>query len=219
MPLRQEHLIWLHGAWLDATAAAKVDEANESFVAKWDGCAVDCRATVKASGLSDRLWLFRLKSADQKIAAKFRGLLDNHIRKLQPLKLKRRVNLPTPLLTRPEGYNPKLDIGLHVGLCCNATLMLFFYWERGHYNPPHLQLADMHYFHDIAGRLWAESACPCHRLTPSCDCGDCGCFKCFQVDCDACDGTGWKGFARWQASGCRIDYTSRWPIALIDGEA
>ena len=213
MPPRPERLIWLHGRALDIPAAVQVGEANERLVARWNDCGIDYRATVDASGVSDRLWLFGLKSADQKVATRLGSLLKEHIAELRPLKLKRQVNLPTPLLTQPEGSGHKLDIGLHVVSDeYNATLMLFLYWEGRYYNPPHLQLADMHHFADVAGRLWTESVCTCRPRTGCCDYG---CFKCFRLDCDACNGTGWKGFARWQAQGCRIDYGSGWPLALV----
>lgn len=213
MPARAERLVWLHGRKLDSTAAMQVGEANQRLVAKWDVCPVDYRCTVTHGGVSDRLWLFRLKSADQKVATKFGRLLDEHIRAQHPLKLKRQVNLPSPLVALPEGGGHKLDIGLHVvSNEYNGTLILFFYWEGRYYNPPNLQLGDMHHFVGIASQLWEQSVCSCHRSSQCCEYG---CYKCFKLECDACRGTGWKSFASWEADGCRIDFGSGWPLAVV----
>lgn len=213
MPIRPERLIWVYGKSLDNQAAVQIEKANELLIGGWGDCNIECHATVDVNGISDRLWLFRLKSKDQQLATKFLKYLDKHIQGLQPLKLKRRSNLPTPLVARPIGEGHKLDIGLHiVNDKYNATLMLFFYWEGRYYNPPHLQLGEMLSFGDEAKRLWIEYACKCGRQRGCCEYG---CFNCFQLDCDACGGTGWKDFVRWQAQGYRIDYSSGWPLAIV----
>lgn len=202
---------------MDAATTNRVDAANRELVTKFEGPQLEYHTTVQAEGVSDRLWLFLLGSADPKAATALTRQIQQHIAQLAPLKLKRQVNLPTPLLSPPVGKGHKLDIGLHVvNDQWNGALMLFLYYEGRFYNPPHLQLHDMRRFTQLAATLWAQAACSCFRSSDHCPDG---CWECFKLSCDSCRGTGWKHFAHWLANGPRIDYRSGWPIAVLGSAA
>jgi hypothetical protein len=213
MPNRQERLFWLHGRRLDQPTASQVDTKNRELVQSWSDCKLEYHVTVSADGVSDRLWLFRLGTSDQTIATYFNKRLKAHIDALSPIRLKRQVNLPTPLVARPVGDGHKIDIGLHVvNDVWNGALMMFFYYEGRYYNPPHLQYKEMVHYSKEAERLWTAAACSCHARSQCCPTG---CWKCFQVNCASCRGTGWKDFGAWLEHGARIDYASGWPLAVV----
>jgi hypothetical protein len=216
VPARPERLLWIHGRALDSIAATQVDAANKVLIGQWQGPGITYYSTVEADARSDRLWLFLLQSGNQKEATEFNKLLKKHVAELSPLSLKRQVNLPTPLLRAPVGTGHRLDIGLHVvNDAWNGALMMFFYHEGRFYNPPHLQLRDMRSFAEHAKQLWNEAACTCYRSSSHCQDG---CWECFQLHCERCQGTGWSDFTDWLSHGAHIDYRSGWPVALVQRE-
>jgi hypothetical protein len=220
MPERPERLFWLQAKQADYAVAIAIDAANRQFVKSWTDSPVECVSAVTSFGVSDRLWLFRLGTGAQQAASRFNAVLGNHIKGLPSalgrpaLKVKRQVNLPTPLVRDRLGSWPKTDIGLHVvNDAYNGMLVTFTYHEGRYYNSPHLQLVGVERIAADVRAAWGVVACPCHSEKPTC-CGT-GCFDCFQRDCPLCDGTGWKDFSRWAKGGYAIDYASGVPLARL----
>jgi len=219
MPERPERLLWLHGKQVDHPRAAAIDAANREFVTTWTESPVEYVSCVATSAVSDRLWLFRLGTRSQQTASHFNAALKRHIDALPAsvdlpsLKVKRQVNLPTPLVRDRLGPWPKTDVGLHVvNDVYNAMLVTFTYHEGRDYNSPHLQLAGLERIVADVRTAWSEVACQCHSTTSCCSSG---CFDCFQLGCPSCEGTGWKDFSRWIKAGYAIDYSSGVPVAKL----
>jgi len=217
MPGRPERFFWLHAKQANEMTASAIDGVNRHLISSWTDSPVECVSCVTAPGSSDRLWLFRLGTGVQKIASRFNALLKGHLEALPAavgrpgLRVKRQVNLPTPLVRDRLGPWPKTDIGLHVvNDVYNAMLVTFTYHEGRYYNSPHLQLVGIEKMAASVRTAWGDLACPCHSST-SC-CGS-GCYDCFQLGCPACDGTGWRDFSRWAKCGYAIDYRSGFPLA------
>jgi hypothetical protein len=215
VPIRPERFFWLHGRLLDHAACQNVNDATNTFLAQWTECPVDCMQTVLSEAVSDRLWLLRLGASDRGTTTRFNKALSDHIRSLSPLPLKRQVTLPTPLVSEPYGPpSQKLDLGLHVvNDDWNGSLMFFLYYQGRYYNPPHLQMKDLDDFAAIARERWTRAVCDCHRAHDRCTLG---CWDCFDLKCPRCEGTGWNNFSVWIHGGARIDYSSGWPIAIIN---
>jgi hypothetical protein len=218
MPERRERFFWLHTKQTARHTADAVDAANQTFARSWSDSRVECVRCVTTAATSDRLWLFRIGSADQQVASRFNSALTTHLKGLPSaiaaphLSVKRQVNLPTPLVCRRLDEWPKTDIGLHVvNDVYNAMLVTFTYHEGRFYNPPHLQLVGVDALAAAVRTAWSAVACECKRGTPGC-CGT-GCYDCFQAGCPRCDGTGWKDFSRWVKAGYAIDYSSGFPLA------
>ena len=220
MPERRERLFWLHAKQTSQTVADVMDTANQELAKRWTDSAVECVASVTAAHTSDRLWLFRIGSSDQQVASRFNALLQSHLNVLPAavgvpgLRVKRQVNLPTPLVCERLGPWPKTDVGLHVvNDAYNGMLVTFTYHEGRYYNVPHLQLVGVERLTADVRKAWSAVACECYRAATDC-CGN-GCFDCFRADCPTCDGTGWKDFARWAKGGYAIDYASGVPLARL----
>ena len=218
MPVRGERLFWLYVQRVGMDLASQIHAANQEFARQWTDSVLEMLACVEAVGLFDRLWLFRLKSKDARVAKRFNKCLKTHIEALPSvvatpsLRVKRQVNLPTPLVTPRLGQWAKTDIGLHVvNDPYNAMLVTYTYREGRFYNAPLLQLGSVEAITANIRNAWRSLACSCHTCISDC-CGV-GCYKCFQADCPGCDGTGWKDFSRWAAGGCQIDYSSGVPLA------
>jgi hypothetical protein len=226
MPARAERFFWMYAPKMNGDRAASLDFENRSFARSWAECTLHYETCVSDANLSERLWLFRLATNNQKVAGFFRNQLTQHIQNLvevfgDDLDIKRRSNLPQPLVCRTIDQWPKTDIGLHsVNNLYNGTLISYSYYEeRARHHIPHMDLGQLIGLCSRVRGIWEAVACTCHRSAPGCECKGTGCFDCFQLNCPNCDGTGWKDFVAWARSGYQIDYLSGMPMARIIKEA
>jgi len=223
MPKRQEQLFWLYAKQLDPGTASAVDAENRRFLGEWSECVATFHPCVSNADRGDRLWLFRLDHPSAGVPTRFSATLQKHAEQLPArlgvpnLNLKRRSNLPTPLVvSRIEGW-PRTDLGLHVvNDEYNAMLVTYSYFEgrAGRHYIPHLQLDQLRAYAERVTAAWSGVACACHRHSANC-CGI-GCYSCFQVGCKDCDGTGWRHFTAWANSGYPIDYSTGVPVAMLE---
>jgi hypothetical protein len=221
MPERSQRLLWLYVGPVDQPLAAEINEANQKFACTWTLSRLQCIPCVDSATVSARLWLIQLQMTDQRTATEFNRQLAAHIDKLgtlvgQPnLYAKRQTNLPQPLVCPRLGPWPKTDIGLHsVNDMYNGVLVTYTYHEGRFYHVPHLQLSQLTALGAGIEAAWSTVPCTCWQTSPAC-CGV-GCFKCFRVACVHCQGTGWKDFSRWLHGGCRVDYSSGVPLAIVE---
>lgn len=228
MPERPERLLWLYASKIDGGRAAALDAENQSFARSWPAatCGLHCETCVATPDASDRVWLYRLATANRAVAARFNKLLADHCQRLlggvgAGLTIKRRTNLPQPLVhprpkpppTMPRDACPQTDVGLHsVNDKYNGMLVSYSYYEGRYHNPPHLQLSTLIDLCSTVRTIWASVACGCHDVACRC-CKGVGCFECFQCGCPQCDGTGWKAFVNWAKQGYQVDYFSGFPLA------
>jgi hypothetical protein len=220
MPVRPERFFWLYVSETDGARAAALDGENRNFAQSWPAtsCALHCETCVSDQGSSPRVWLYRLATDDQAIATQFNKQLSQHAQALlvgagAGLQIKRRTNLPQPLVyPRPDLW-PKTDVGLHsANDQYNGMLVSYSYHEGGYYHVPYLQLSGLIDLCSAVQKIWAAVACGCRGGAP-CLCEGVGCFHCFQSGCPDCDGTGWKDFVSWAKDGYQVDYSSGVPLA------
>jgi hypothetical protein len=221
MPKRDERLSWLYAAKLNSSEAAVIQDANKDFLVNWIAGSADLIPCVDTDSVSDRLWLFRLKSTDGSCVKRFKKALDAHVKKVREIdvirgrEVKLRTSLPTPMVTpRLEAW-PRTDIGLHsVNDDYNGMLVTYSYYEKaGKMYPAHLQFRELQELCDRVKPVWSALVCECCKSSASCC--EFGCFKCFEKSCPRCVGTGWKEFAAWEQGGCKIDYSSGFPLAQV----
>lgn len=220
LPRRNERLLWMHGKNLDPVEAKAIDEANVGFVKSWEESLLNVISCVESDERSDRLWLFRLNINDSMSPTSFNKSLQSYIKSLPDvlsmpsIKVKRQTTLPTPLVRdRFKGW-PITDIGLHVvNDEYNGMMVSFSYHEGRYYHVPHLQFKKLDELRDRVLLAWEEASCHCHKTIKGCC--DHGCYKCFQLECEECEGTGWRNYMKWAQQGYRIDYTKKVPIAVV----
>lgn len=218
MPRRKERFFWLHAKQLTLSIANAISQANIEFMKSLNLSAHTLNSCVNSQEVSDRLWLFCLNIEERHVATEFNNRFLNYIKKLPlemghpNLKVKRQVNLPTPLIRVPFGQSPKTDIGLHVvNDEWNGTLITFSYYSGRYFHIPHLQPIHIEKLMEEIQNVWKLEVCNCHQVVSNC-CTH-GCYTCFQLECSKCCGTGWKDFYLWKKNGYQIDYSSRFPIA------
>jgi hypothetical protein len=222
--VRPERFFWLYASETDGARAATLDAENRSFAQSWatTSCALNYETCVSDQGNSPRVWLYRLATDDQTIATQFNKQLLQHVQALlrgagAGLEIKRRTNLPQPLVYPRLNLWPKTDVGLHsVNDQYNGMLVSYSYHEGGYYNVPHLQLSGLIDLCSAVQKIWTALACGCRSAAP-CSCDGVGCFNCFQSGCPDCDGTGWKDFVSWAKDGYQVDYSSGVPLARGGG--
>jgi hypothetical protein len=210
---------------MNGEQAASLNFENRSFARLWAECTLHYETCVPDANFSERLWLFRLTTNNQTVARLFRNQLTQHIQNLAEVfgdgvDIKRRPNLPQPLVYPRSIEWPKTDVGLHpLNDEYNGMLVSYSYNEGRYYNIPHLQLGKLIDLCSRVRRIWEAVACTCHRNHPACECNGAGCFECFRLNCPNCDGTGWKGFVAWARSGYQIDFSSGMPMARVVTQA
>jgi len=226
MPARAERFFWMYAPKMNGEQAAALDVENRSFAKSWAECGLHCETCVSDPNLSNRLWLFRLPTSSQKVVSLFKNQLSQHIQNLvevfgDGLDIKRRPNLPQPLVCPSLDQWPKTDIGLHpLNGVNNGTLISYSYYEeRERHHIPHMDLGQLMGLCSRVRPIWEAVVCTCHRSATSCECNGTGCFHCFQPNCPDCDGTGWKDFVAWARSGYQVDYSSGMPIARTVAQA
>jgi hypothetical protein len=223
MPERAERFFWVYAKGIDQALLHEIDDSHRKFVAGWHDCPLDWTPCVKKRSPANQLWLFRLAQGIGKrgLARYFNKQLLAHIKSLQKkLKLtnkqiKRRSNLPTPLLFPPLQIWPQTDVGLHaVNDEYNGMLVTYSYYPGRYYQPPHMQISSLRKLVSTVVDVWGAIACDCHKGEGS-ECKGNGCYFCFQLNCAYCGGTGWKYYSRWVESGFEIEYETGYPIARI----
>jgi hypothetical protein len=216
MPQRNERLFWLTGKGIENNIAQEISHSNDEFIKSWNHCVIETFECVKSNKKIDRCWLFVLATKDQGLATKFNKTLSNHIKKLNnqfpSIKIKRQVALPTPLLLDRVGNWPKTDIGLHVvNDNYNGMMVTYSYHEGKNYNIPHLEFIRLQELYDNIKDSWGKLKCDCHLAKNHCALG---CYECFKIDCEQCQGTGWKDFVKWRKNGYLVDYSKGIPLAI-----
>jgi hypothetical protein len=225
MPARADRFFWMYAPKMNGDRAASLDFENKCFAMSWAECTLHCETCVSDKNVSNRLWLFRLGTSNQKLARLFKNQLTQHIQNLvevfgDGLDIKRRLNLPQPLVHPRSIEWPKTDVGLHPENDeYNGMLVSYSYNEGRYYNIPHLQLGKLIELCSKVSEIWESVACTCHRSAPGCECNGTGCFECFQLNCPNCDGTGWKDFVAWARNGYQIDYSCGMPMARTIAQA
>lgn len=217
MPQRNERLFWLSGKKIEYNTSQAISDSNNAFIQRWNHCGIEVFECVKSKQQMDRCWLFLLATKDQSIATRFNKTFSQHIRELSTqfpsIRLKRQVALPTPLLLDRVGDWPITDIGLHVvNDKYNGMIVTYSYHEGRNYNIPHLQVSELRKLCVNVEEAWKTLKCDCHLAKNHCSLG---CYECFAVDCEQCQGTGWKDFVKWQKNGYLIDYSNGIPLAAF----
>ena len=221
MPKRPERFFWIRAEDVTSEVARAVDLATRDFVQAQGFCAANVHICTPLEASAKHLWLLRAATSEERIARAFKKSLGNHVDKLKDKlrisRLRRIPNLPTPLIAeRLVRHSICTDIGLHVvNDNSNGMLVTYTYYEGRFHNPPHFQLSEARFVLDEIADRWNRITCDCKRS----DCQDChgfGCYSCFAAECPTCGGTGWANFSRWASGGYRIDYGSRFPLAVLD---
>jgi hypothetical protein len=221
VPARNQRLFWVYAERPSLKNLSRINTANDKFVSCWSGCDVTSHPCSDGKGGTNGLWLFILNSQqERKLASSFNNELKEHIASLvsrlnlKDSDLKRRSNLPTPLIDIPLNSGWRTDFGLHaVNDTYNGMLVTYTYHNGRYMMPPHLQTAR---FRDLLSEIvpvWRRHSCRC-RNTKCSECSGDGCFDCFKEGCKVCDGTGWKEYSKWAKLGYRVDYSSGYPIAI-----
>ncbi len=218
MPARAERFFWVKVDSIDNSFATRIDEANRDFASNLGVMTVEC---VKAAGKSERLWLFRLATADQSVADSFNKKLEKHCKYygnicgIPNLEGQQQTTLLQPVIRYSKPSWPVTDLGLNSNNNkYNGMLISYTYHEGKNYNIPLLELSVLQQVYEYILSNWKDIACNCRE--PGCsNCRGVGCYNCFKLDCPNCNGTGWKEFCTWAKRGYLVDYTSGVPIAIF----
>ncbi len=223
MPERSERFFWVYAKHPSREVASRLDEAHSEFARSWRSCNVKYYSCVAhAEPSTNKVWLFALQCRrDGDTATSFNKVLNDHLERLPKqlrttdLLVKRRSNLPTPLIEEPLNHGWRTDFGLHaVNDEYNGMLVTYTYHVGRFMMPPHFQTASLRRVYHAIRRNWRKHSCDCRSLDCSACAGD-GCYDCFGLRCALCKGTGWKSYGQWAAGGYRIDYESGYPLAVV----
>lgn len=229
MPERNERFFWIHGKDLTPGQITDIEKELNNFKDEWNKkmskYVTHLTNTINNNSSKHQLWLLRFKSKANKIIKndakdlekEINVVIENLISSLDltDKHLELETTHPTPLFSEPIklGTWAKCDIGL---LCVNdeynGTIMSRAYWigRFGIEQPLNLQLYELKKLIDEVKKF----CCDCYKNKSCSYCNGEGCYMCFDLNCQKCEGTGWKDFSKWKSGGYKIDYSSGCPIAI-----